>query len=245
MVVRLEVGYVAPLRLRRHVRVEMWVSEVRAGAFTIDYEVTAGRSSSDDPERDVVLRARTLLAPYDFDADRPRRLTGAERDGLSAFLEPGEPVRRARPGPPDAVWSEVPCAVRFSDVDVFGHVNNVAYVELFQEARIKTFSELTAGLPDDTPPLSVVVARTELDYLRPVLFRAEPYAVRTRVAEVGRTSFVLASELVDPEAPADTAVMARARVVVVGFDPEAQRAAAPPPAYVEALRARLVRADPA
>ena len=28
------------------------------------------------------------------------------------------------------------CHVRFSDVDVYGHVNNVKYFEYFQEARI-------------------------------------------------------------------------------------------------------------
>jgi acyl-CoA thioester hydrolase len=243
VVVRLEVSYVAPLRLRRHVRVETWTSEVRAGAFTLDYEVTAGRSSSDDLERDVVLRARTLLAPYDFDHDRPRRLTHAEREGLSAFLEPGEPVRRARPAPGRAPWTEVPSAVRFSDVDVFGHVNNVAYVELFQEARIKTFAELMAGVAEGTPPMSVVVARTDVDYLRPVLFRGEPYRIRTRVEEVGRTSFVLASDLVDPlEAVPDgeePAALARARVVVVGFDPDTQRAAAPAAPYLDVLRGRL------
>ncbi|WP_299052025.1 acyl-CoA thioesterase [uncultured Nocardioides sp.] len=243
VVVRLEVSYVAPLRLRRHVRVEMWTSEVRAGAFTLDYEVTAGRSSSDDTEREVVLRARTLLAPYDFDADRPRRLTHAEREGLSAFLEPGEPVRRARPSPGPAAWTDVPTAVRFSDVDVFGHVNNVAYVELFQEARIRTFSELMAGVPEGTPPMSVVVARTDVDYLRPVLFRGEPYRTRTRVEEVRRTSFVLVSELDDPtEEPPENGgpgPLARARVVVVGFDPEAQRAAVPPAPYLEVLRSRL------
>jgi len=243
VVVRLEVSYVAPLRLRRHVRVEMWTSEVRAGAFTLDYEVTAGRSSSDDPEREVVLRARTLLAPYDFDHDRPRRLTDAEREGLRAFLEPGEPVRRARPAPGAPHWTTVPTAVRFSDVDVFGHVNNVAYVELFQESRIRTFREITASLPEDTPPMSVVVARTDVDYLRPVLFRGEPYATRTRVEEVGRTSFVLASELVDPleevAEGAEPTALARARVVVVGFDPEAQRAAAPPAPFLDTLRGRL------
>lgn len=243
VVVRLEVSYVAPLRLRRHVRVEMWTSEVRAGAFTLDYEVTAGRSTSDDPERDVVLRARTLLAPYDFDHDRPRRLTPAEREGLGAFLEPGEPVRRARPTPGDAPWVEVPSPVRFSDLDVFGHVNNVAYVELFQESRIRTFSELTAQVPEGTPPMSVVVARTDVDYLRPVLFRGDPYRTRTRVESVGRTSFVLASELYDPleaTGPGDEPdPFARARVVVVGFDPQAQRAAAPPAPYLDALRGRL------
>ena len=31
------------------------------------------------------------------------------------------------------------CQVRFSDVDVYGHVNNVKYFEYYQEARIAFF----------------------------------------------------------------------------------------------------------
>ena len=34
------------------------------------------------------------------------------------------------------------CHVRFSDVDVYGHVNNVKYFEYYQEARLAFLSSL-------------------------------------------------------------------------------------------------------
>ena len=40
------------------------------------------------------------------------------------------------------------CHVRFSDVDVYGHVNNVKYFEYFQEARIAFILSLDEPLFD-------------------------------------------------------------------------------------------------
>ena len=90
------------------------------------------------------------------------------------------------------------CHVRFSDVDVYGHVNNVKYFEYFQEARL---ASCLAGPPTDgsAPTSSVVVARVDVDYKRPILFRPEPYAVGTWVTRVGSSSFTLAAEIKDGE----------------------------------------------
>ena len=62
-----------------------------------------------------------------------------------------------------------PIAVRFSDVDVYGHVNNVKYFEYLQEARIRWMATLSRGL--DLPPMHFVVAQTDVDYRQPILFR--------------------------------------------------------------------------
>ncbi|MGH3317205.1 MAG: acyl-CoA thioesterase, partial [Nocardioidaceae bacterium] len=42
------------------------------------------------------------------------------------------------------------CRVRWSDVDSYGHVNNVKYFEYFQEARIAFLSHLTHSGADET-----------------------------------------------------------------------------------------------
>ena len=73
------------------------------------------------------------------------------------------------------------CHVRFSDVDVYGHVNNVKYFEYFQEARIAFILSLAGGLFDADSSNRQVVARIDVDYKRPILFRPEPYAVETWV----------------------------------------------------------------
>ena len=81
--------------------------------------------------------------------------------------------------------------VRFSDVDVYGHVNNVKYFEYYQEARIAFIASLADG---DVDSIRQVVARIDVDYRRPILFRPEPYAVETWVNRIGTSSYDLASQ---------------------------------------------------
>ena len=94
VVVRHEVEFVAPLVFRfEPVRIETWVSSIRAATFTMAYEIV-----DDRPEgRQVYLRARSVLTPYVFSSERPRRITDSERDVLNTFLEP-DTVGSARAG---------------------------------------------------------------------------------------------------------------------------------------------------
>src|SRR3954466_1378469 len=86
VVVRHEVSYLAPLNFDfRPVTIESWVTEIRAATFTLAYEVF---HSGPDGERRVYLRAKTVLTPYVFATERPRRLSEVERETLAAFLEP-------------------------------------------------------------------------------------------------------------------------------------------------------------
>ncbi len=85
VVVRHEVEFVHPLVFRPEpVRIESWVSQVRAATFTMDYEVL---DVLPDGERRVYLRARSVLTPYVFTQERPRRISEKERDVLGRFLE--------------------------------------------------------------------------------------------------------------------------------------------------------------
>ena len=106
------------------------------------------------------------------------------------------------------------CHVRFSDVDVYGHVNNVKYFEYYQEARIAFVLGLGDGLFDTESSLRQVVARIDVDYRRPILFRAEPYAVETWVTRIGTSSYDLSCRIVDE---ADQ-VYSTAEVRLVAFD---------------------------
>jgi acyl-CoA thioester hydrolase len=115
--------------------------------------------------------------------------------------------------------------VRFSDVDVYGHVNNVKYFEYFQEARIQLMVTRGGGLGEGH---HLVVAQTDVDYRRPILFRPEPYDCRTWVSRIGSTSVVFESVVRD-----DDQVLARARVVGVCVDRVTGRPAPVPDAFRE------------
>ena len=219
VVVRHEVDYLAPLTFRKDpVSIEVWVTEVRAASFTLAYEVFDERQ---DGSRTVYLRARSALAPYVFSDERPRRITAPERQVLDA-LRDERPQPRQRQGrlPRDSGGAErhrYDCHVRFSDVDLYRHVNNVAYFEYMQEARIDLLrlEERTA----DEPPLSVVVVAVDVEYSRPILLRPDPYPVDSWVEAMGTSSVTIASEISDGQE-----VLARARAVVVGVDRGAHRA---------------------
>jgi acyl-CoA thioester hydrolase len=222
VVVRHEVQYVSPLVFRREpVSIELWVTEVRAAAFTMAYEIFDETAEG----RRVYVRARSVLTPYVFEQERPRRLSAEERDVLGRFLEPAP--QRLRPsvvfeaGSLDRAAERghaYLCAVRFSDVDAYRHVNNVTYFEYYQEARIALLASLgrLGGGPADS--LGVVVAEADVDFRLPMFFRAEGYVVETWVSRVGGASFVIDGQIVD-----DGTVLSRSQVVMVAFDPVTQR----------------------
>lgn len=231
VVVRHEVDFLAPLSFRLEpVSIECWVTQVRAASFTMAYEIYDETPAG----RRVYARATTLLTPYVFATERPRRLTAPEKERLGEFLDPGAPAQRPAFGPEQHTETgRYRVHVRFSDVDVYGHVNNVKYFEYFQEARLAYVTGLTG---DEPGRLSVplVVARTDVDYRVPILFRAAPYDAWTWVSRVGRSSYELQSEIRD----GDT-VLSRCRAVCVTFDPATQRAVPTPEAYRDRLLAEL------
>jgi acyl-CoA thioester hydrolase len=80
VVARHEIDYKRQL-VHRHkpVDIELWVTEVRAASFTIAYEVKDG---------DVVyVRASTVIVPFDFEQQRPRRITDEERAFLKEYMD--------------------------------------------------------------------------------------------------------------------------------------------------------------
>ena len=236
VVVRHEVQFVAPLHLRgAPVRVECWVTQVRAASFTMAYEIVGDAAPGED--RTVYVRATTVLTPFVFAEERPRRITPAEKEVLGAFLEPG-PDPTPRLSPLDAALADrahrYPLSVRWSDVDAYGHVNNVKYVEYFQEARIAMFDRLRR----EGSWSAVVVAATDIDYLRPVLYDRRDHEVRSWVSRVGRRSFHLGGEVWGPDG-----VCARARIVLVTFDLENEGSAEMPDEMRRGLEGALL--DPA
>ncbi|KQZ67534.1 acyl-CoA thioesterase [Nocardioides sp. Root151] len=236
VVVSHDVKYTRPLTFRAEpVKIESWVSEIRAATFTMAYEVY-----DETPEgRVVYLQATSVLTPFVFAEERPRRISADERATLTRFLEdsPLPPTAPLTPAP--AVGGgHYPLRVRFSDVDVYGHVNNVKYFEYFQEARIAYMMQIWEGVSEGTTRVPMVLAQMNVTYKTPILFRPEAYDVRSRISHVGNSSFVVESEILDGER-----VLSRARVVMVTFDQEKQTAAPAPEAYRELLRRELTRAS--
>ncbi len=214
VVVNTVVDYLAPLRTSdAPLRVAVWTTEVRAASFTLGYELFTG--PDDDPV--VHGRATTQLTPFVFGEGRPRRLTREERDRLSENqgLSPVSDQAAPRGGESwDGVVVERPVHVRFSDVDLLGHVNNLRYLDYAQIAQV----DLITGVYREariSGTVRNVVVRSEIDYVGQMNLRPEPYVVRSRVVAVGETSAAFEQEIRD-----GVRVMARSRIVEVNVEPE-------------------------
>jgi acyl-CoA thioester hydrolase len=127
-----------------------------------------------------------------------------------------------------------PIDVRFRDLDMFGHVNNAVYLTYLESARLAWWTRVT-GRPD-LRDVTMILARTEIDYRRPVGF-GERLRVGVRCVSMRRSSFVLAFRV---EAESGGALVAEARKVLVHYDYSAGRPTPIPPE----LRAQIRAHDP-
>jgi acyl-CoA thioester hydrolase len=105
-------------------------------------------------------------------------------------------------------------------MDAFGHVNNTAFFTYLEEARVDLLF-VTAGEAVARERLSsgIVVARHEIDYTAPLVFRPEPVPIDIWVSRLGNSSFTLRYEISDDGGP----VYASASTVLVPYDVEAGR----------------------
>lgn len=162
---------------------------------------------------------------------------------------------------------EVPVQLRWSDMDAYAHVNNVEMLRLLEEARIEVFwahpqtpdgsvRQWPTAVIDAAPgaPLSTLVARQEIEYLRPLSYRRRPVVIEMWLGHLGGASLDVCYEVRDlPPGDPDSTVYARAVTTLVIVDSvtgapqriaEDVRAAWAP--YVEApvvMRRRGSRAD--
>lgn len=83
--------------------------------------------------------------------------------------------------------------VRFSDLDVLGHVNNSVYLSYFEMARVAFFSPLM-GEKWDWKKNGVILRKNEVEYLIPVLLHEEP-EITIYTSSIGTKSFTLEYEL--------------------------------------------------
>jgi len=106
--------------------------------------------------------------------------------------------------------------LRWSDMDAYGHVNNVQFLRLLEDARVIGFQE---WFGQDRSLLSegVVVARHEIEYLAPLDFRHAPISVDMWATKISGSSFILAYEVRDPAA-IGTVLYARAETMLVAYD---------------------------
>ena len=114
---------------------------------------------------------------------------------------------------------EVP--LRWSDMDAYGHVNNVQYLRLLEDARVIGFR---VWFPDRPMLLDegIVVSRHVIEYRAPLTYRPDPVEVDMWVTRVHGAGFDLGYTVRDP-ASVGQQVYAVAETGLVLYDFAASR----------------------
>ncbi len=130
---------------------------------------------------------------------------------------------------------EIP--VRFMDIDALQHVNNARYLNFLEESRI-AYSQQLLNIFNSIQELNVLVARIEIDFLRPVLF-GEKLQIYTRILKLGNKSFTFESVITTTNKKGEFHA-AKALQTLVAFDPETHKTTT----ITSKLRERIIELEP-
>ncbi|MFK7755725.1 MAG: acyl-CoA thioesterase [Flavobacteriales bacterium] len=107
--------------------------------------------------------------------------------------------------------------VRYRDIDSMGHVNNAVYLSYFEQARIGYFMEAIGGEWNWTEH-GTIVARHEIDYLRPILLNDTVF-IDTYIESAGESSFIMCYEVYNQK----NKMCTKGKTVLVCYDFRAQK----------------------
>jgi acyl-CoA thioester hydrolase len=106
--------------------------------------------------------------------------------------------------------------VRFSDIDLMGHVNNAVYLNYFESARMHYLVYLF-GMDWDWKKNGIILKQNLVEYHYPVFLGDEP-KIQVFLTHIGTKSFTLAYEL-----KVNEKVCTTGESVLVSFDFEANQ----------------------
>ena len=110
--------------------------------------------------------------------------------------------------------------LRWSDTDAYGHINNVQFLRLLEEARVVVLAD-QVGVAGAIPETALLVARSEIEYLEPMLFRVAPIGVDLWVTRIGAADFDMSYQVLDLNLAGEGSgqIHAQAETTLVAFDP--------------------------
>jgi acyl-CoA thioester hydrolase len=112
--------------------------------------------------------------------------------------------------------TETVVALRWRDMDAYGHVNHVVYLTYLEEARDAEIARILRETPGSG---GYVVARVAIDYRRELRLADGPVVVSCRVMTIGGAS----AQTRETIHTATGELVAEAEAVVVNFDRKTRR----------------------
>lgn len=113
----------------------------------------------------------------------------------------------------------IPVFLRWGDEDSYGHVNNVAFFRLLEEARARWM--IAGNERDNLLTHGLVVREATLTYHAPLHYRQAPIVVELTVSKVGGASIDIDCRVLDSE-DATSLCFASGHLRLVAYDFDAQ-----------------------
>ena len=129
---------------------------------------------------------------------------------------------------------KTPIPIRFSDIDAVGHVNNAIYLTYFEIARFNYWRDVTNW---DLSENGVIVGRTEVNYLKPVMLH-DNIACYVRVVRIGNSSFDIMHILVKITEKGEE-ICTTGKTVCISYDYSANKSVKIP----DNLREKMIEYD--
>lgn len=107
----------------------------------------------------------------------------------------------------------LPVQMRFTDIDVFGHVNNNVYLQYLDLGKLE-YITASLGSLFDPGEKALVVANLNCDFYHPTVY-GEEIEVVTRTDSIGKHSITLEQRVMSRDT---RQVKCVCRTVMVGFD---------------------------
>jgi len=107
----------------------------------------------------------------------------------------------------------VPIQVRFSDLDLYGHVNNATYLSYFETGRLHYWKDV---LQWDWNINGIILARAEVNYIKPIN-RGDEVACYVRTTRIGNSSFDVMHVLVKVT-PEGEEICTTGKTVCISYD---------------------------
>lgn len=108
----------------------------------------------------------------------------------------------------------IPVQLRFNDIDILGHLNNIVYFAFYDLAKARFLQTIKKG-NIDFRKVECVIANINCSYIKQILF-GEEIEVLTKCIHIGERSFVLRQCLIESSTREIRSVC---DTVMVAFDP--------------------------
>lgn len=117
------------------------------------------------------------------------------------------------PAPEVPFRHRIPVQLRFSDFDMFGHLNNTVYFNLMDTAKVSYFNTI-APSDIDWRNAGIVIVHIGADFYAPT-FPGEEIEILTAVTSIGEKSLRLEQRIVEVRTGETKCI---GRTVMAGFD---------------------------